>query len=127
MKKLLLISMLFVFANAFSQNKGAITGNVSDLELSNEPLLFASVQIKNTSKIAQTNFHGNFELKDIESGEYTLVFSFLGYDSLEVPVSVKNNEVTLVNGALKSKKLDYNTIPVADVAVAEKMQSNKSK
>lgn len=127
MKNLLLITMLFVFVNGFSQNKGAITGNVSDVELNNEPLFFASVQIKNSSKIAQTNFHGNFEFKDIESGEYTLVFSFLGYDTIEVPVLVKNNEVTQINGALKSKKLEYDAILIADVVMTEKPQSNKSK
>tara|TARA_R110002050_G_scaffold48356_3_gene112482 strand:+ start:39156 stop:39518 length:363 start_codon:yes stop_codon:yes gene_type:complete len=118
--------MLFVVGNVCSQNQGTITGTVSDVELDNEPLLFANVQLKNTSKIAQTNFHGNFEFTNIESGEYILVFSFLGYDTIEVPVVVKNNEIIRVNGGLKTKVILLETSLTADVAAVEKSKNSIS-
>lgn len=119
MKKVLLICMLFVLGNVFSQNQGTITGTVSDIELDNEPLLLATVQLKNTSKIVQTNFHGNFEFTHIASGDYTLVFSYLGYDTIEVPVVVNKDEITRVNGGLKTKVITLEPISNADIAKLE--------
>tara|TARA_R110000868_G_scaffold82956_7_gene234033 strand:+ start:12370 stop:12732 length:363 start_codon:yes stop_codon:yes gene_type:complete len=118
--------MLFVVGNVCSQNQGTITGTVSDIELDNEPLLFANVQLKNTSKIAQTNFHGNFEFTNVASGDYILVFSFLGYDTIEVPVVVKNNEITRANGELKTKVITLATIANSDIAEAAKPKNSIS-
>tara|TARA_R110000868_G_scaffold103873_1_gene285832 strand:- start:1270 stop:1671 length:402 start_codon:yes stop_codon:yes gene_type:complete len=120
MKKFLLICMLCIFGNVFAQNKGTITGTVSDLELDNEPILFATIQLKNTSKTTQTNFHGNYEFSDIEPGNYTMVFSFLGYETIEIPVHVTTDEITRVNGELKPKTLAIDTISMTDIAVSEK-------
>ena len=124
MKKVFLICLLFTLGNVFSQNKGTITGTVSDIELGNEPLLFANVQLKNTSEITQTNFHGNFEFTNIESGNYTLIFSFLGYETIEIPVHVTTNEIIRVNGELKTKTLILDDISVTDIAISEKPKTN---
>ncbi len=121
MKNILLITMLLVIGNLFSQNKGTIVGKVSDIELNDEPILFAQVEIKNSSKTAQTNFHGNFEISDITPGEYTLVFSFLGYETVEVPVEVKNNETIRVNGKLKTKVVEFDTAFKDELVSSEKI------
>jgi sporulation protein YlmC with PRC-barrel domain len=120
MKNVLLIAMLCVIGNLFSQNKGTIVGKVSDIELNDEPILFAQIEIKNSSKTAQTNFHGNFEISDVAPGDYTLVFSFLGYETIEVPVKVKNNETIRVNGKLKTKVIEIDTAFEDVLASSEK-------
>ncbi len=118
MKKLFLICMLFALGNVLSQSQGTVKGTVSDIELENEPLLFAHVELKNTSKIEQTNFHGNFEFTNIASGNYTIIFSFLGYDSIEIPIVVRDNETTRVNGGLKAKE-NLETMPNSGIAAVE--------
>ncbi len=49
-------------------------------------MLFAHVQIKNTPISVQTNFHGNFEITGIDPGNYTLLVSYLGYETIEIPI-----------------------------------------
>jgi len=127
MKKILLIGMLFVIGNVFCQRNGAISGTVSDIELNNEPLLFATVQLKNTSLKTQTNFHGNYEFTDVEPGDYTLVFSFLGYETIEVPVHVTTANLTRTNGELKTKTLALEVIAMADIAASEQPKNTTLK
>jgi hypothetical protein len=110
MKKLALVFSLLFTVLLFSQEQGAVTGTILDKEMNNEPILFANVQLKNTANAVQTNFHGNFEMVDINPGEYTLVVSYLGYETLEIPITVKENETTEVINELEAKKISLEDI-----------------
>ena len=110
MKNLALVFSLFFTALLFSQQQGSVAGTILDKEMNNEPLLFANVQIKNTQQTAQTNFHGNFEFTDINPGDYILVISYLGYETLEVPISVNKNKTTQIVNELKAMKIDLQDI-----------------
>ena len=106
MKKLLFaFFFVLICATSFAQ-KGGIWGNISDFEMDNEPLIFAQVDLEGTSKSVQTNFHGNFEFSDVVPGNYTLKISYLGYETLEVPVVVENERITRLERKLKARKLD---------------------
>ena len=110
MKNLALVFSLLFTVLLFSQEQGAVTGTILDKEMNNEPLLFANIQIKNTPTKVQTNFHGNFEMVDINPGEYTLVVSYLGYETLEIPITVKENETTEVVNELEAIKISLKDI-----------------
>ncbi|WP_273005018.1 carboxypeptidase-like regulatory domain-containing protein, partial [Leeuwenhoekiella blandensis] len=97
---LFLIGIIFSAAT-WAQGTGSIVGVLSDKEVNNEPLPFATVQIKNTSKGTTTDFDGLYEISNVEAGTYTLVFSFVGYETVEVPnVVVEADKVTTINAGL---------------------------
>ena len=51
------------------------------------------VTIKGTTKGTTTDFDGLYQIENIEPGTYTVVFSFVGYETLEVPnVKVKQTK-----------------------------------
>lgn len=110
MKKLALVFSLLSTTLLFSQQEGSVAGTILDKEMNNEPLLFANVQLKNTSKSFQTNFHGNFEIHDIKVGEYTLVVSYLGYETLEIPIRIEKDKTTRVIDELEAKKISLEEI-----------------
>jgi TonB-dependent starch-binding outer membrane protein SusC len=68
-----------------------IKGKVTDEN--NQPLIAATVQIKNSTKGALTDLSGNFQI-DAETNDI-LVFSYLGYESQEITVG-NNNDIYLV-------------------------------
>ncbi len=103
-KSILLILFLFSVSFGLAQESGSIQGHITDGELQDEPLLFAQVSLKNTAFTTETNFHGNFELNNIEPGDYILTIDYLGYESVEVPVTVKNDLLTIVDRGLEVKK-----------------------
>ena len=110
MKNFALVFSLLFTALLFSQQQGAVMGTILDKEMNNEPMLFAHVQIKNTPISIQTNFHGNFEIQDINPGNYTLVVSYLGYETLEIPISIEENKITQVINELEAKKISLQDI-----------------
>jgi len=79
MKHILFILSFTVFSIGSAQTSGVLSGKILDAELYNEPLLMASLTLKNTSWKAQTNFNGNFEITAVAPGKYTLLqlYAFL--------------------------------------------------
>ena len=88
---------------SLSAQQASIIGKVTDKENNNDPLAFANVLIKGTTKGTTTDFDGLYEFNNIDPGTYILVFSFLGYETLEVPNVVveagKDTEVSIALGA----------------------------
>ena len=68
--------------------------------------MMASVHLNGSGRVVQSNLHGNFEITDVKPGNYILTVSFAGYDSREIPVEVKSNEVSDVVTDLAAKTLD---------------------
>ncbi|MGE5944420.1 MAG: carboxypeptidase-like regulatory domain-containing protein, partial [Flavobacteriales bacterium] len=97
MKKLTLLLLLFTVTISNAQTTGSIVGKLIDKEYNNEPLAFANVLIKGTSKGTTSDVDGLYGFTDLEIGTYTLVFSFVGYETQEIPVTVIAGKVTEVN------------------------------
>lgn len=94
----LILSLFFQFSYA---QKGKIAGVINDAEV-NDILPFANVFIKGTSNGTTSDFEGDYVL-DVEAGTHTVVFSFVGYETLEVSeVMVKAGETTALNVTMKS-------------------------
>ncbi len=105
MKTFVLLFSILCTTLLFSQQEGSVVGTILDKEMNNEPLLFANVQLKNTSRSIQTNFHGNFEIHDIIAGDHTLVVSYLGYETREIPIRIEKDKTTIVVDELEAKKI----------------------
>ncbi|MBC2843580.1 TonB-dependent receptor [Winogradskyella flava] len=97
MRQLQFILILLITAYSFAQNTGAIAGKLIDKEYNNEPLPFANVLIKGTTTGTTSDIDGLYTFEDLEVGTYTLVFSFVGYETQEINAVVVAGEVTTVN------------------------------
>lgn len=108
MKKILLIALFCLCKMAFAQDKGTVTGIVTDKELNNEPLPFANVFIKGTSIGGTTDLDGKYVIS-VPVGKQTIVFSFVGYQTVEKAITVVANQTITINqllGASKGVALD---------------------
>ena len=103
---LFIISVLFV-SMAYSQDTGNISGRISDGEIPDEPLLFAEVYLSDTEISAQTNFHGNFELTNVLPGDYILNVAYLGYETLQIPITVSENDHVYISRSLSANRLQH--------------------
>ncbi|MFP2997031.1 TonB-dependent receptor [Spongiivirga sp. MCCC 1A20706] len=119
MKIKLFALMLFMASFAFAQT-GSIAGKITDKDMNNDPLPFATVVVKGTTKGAQTDFDGLFNIEGLEPGTYTVVISFVGYETLEIPnVVVEVNKVTEVNSGIGSSAVSLDEV-VLSAPVARK-------
>jgi iron complex outermembrane receptor protein len=90
MKNLLPILTLFLLTNLALAQNGTVSGTVKDNNQA--PLYGVNVSLKNTTKGTQTNENGEFEISNLENGDYTLLISYLGFKTREIQLSVSNNQ-----------------------------------
>jgi outer membrane receptor protein involved in Fe transport len=83
-KKLLLVSLL-VFCLSYINAQFIITGKVVDRETSTG-LSGANIHVKGTGMATATGHDGVFVIKVDSERDFTLVFSFIGYQSEEITV-----------------------------------------
>nr|WP_315191366.1 outer membrane beta-barrel protein [uncultured Flavobacterium sp.] len=119
MKLKFLIITLFVCTLGFSQNKGAISGILTDKDSNNQPLPFANVLIKGTKIGLNTDLDGKYTLA-IAPGNYIVQFSFVGYESVEVPVEVKSGETVTINKTLGSGSYKLDDVVIKTTVNREK-------
>lgn len=100
---LCLVSFLTV-AFSFAQS-GTATGTIMDGEFA-EPMAFANVIVKGTTTGTTSDFDGKYIL-NLEPGTYTLVFSYVGYNTQEISdVVITANKETVVDITLSTNSLE---------------------
>ncbi len=94
-KNLLFFFLLLSLQYSFSQ-KGVVTGTVNDGEL-NDVLPFANIVLKGTTIGTTSDFDGKYQL-EAEPGTYTLIFSYLGYQTKEISeVVISTNKDVVID------------------------------
>ncbi len=98
MKNLITLVFLSFVSLTLAQGTGSIVGKLTDKDFNDEPLAFANIVIKGTSTGTTSDFDGLYELADVSPGTYIIVYSFVGYETIEIDnVVIEANKVTTVN------------------------------
>jgi hypothetical protein len=91
MRKILIV-LLFFFSitTAFSQSSVNVTGQLRDASTL-ENLAFTNITVQNATDNSMvtgaiTDDNGRFEILGLSTGKYTLLFSFIGYETVEKPL-----------------------------------------
>ena len=101
MKLKLLFFTLLISSFMFGQNKGTITGVLTDKDFNNQPLPFANIVLKGTTLSTNSDADGKYTIV-AKAGNYIAQFSFLGYETIEVPITLVDGETIIVNKTLGS-------------------------
>jgi outer membrane receptor protein involved in Fe transport len=112
-----LIIACLIGSGVFSQEKATVHGYVKD-SLSGETLIGANITIKSEGKGVATNQYGFYSIS-LKKGKYTLICSFVGYQSKEVAVELNDN-----------KELNILIVPkgiIAEVVVTSRKRDNNVK
>lgn len=96
-----LFIILLITSISFAQNKGTVSGILTDKEANNATLPFANAMIKGTSTGTTTDENGKYSIA-LSPGKYTIIFSFIGYENVEVDFSITAGETLTINKALGS-------------------------
>jgi iron complex outermembrane recepter protein len=97
---LLFLPLLLSISSSAQKNEyGSIKGIVTTSD--GKPAASVAILIKNTTKGALTTEDGNFEFKKIKTGNYTLVFSLVGFENKEIPAEVKGTKEVFLNVQLE--------------------------
>ncbi|MDE7145443.1 MAG: SusC/RagA family TonB-linked outer membrane protein, partial [Duncaniella sp.] len=99
---MLLVMILTGIGLTVAQTPGSASGVVISAE-DNEPIVGASVMVKGTKVGTSTDVDGKFTIKNLPSKAKTLVVSFIGMKTREVPITAGKMEIVLESS---SEQLD---------------------
>jgi outer membrane receptor protein involved in Fe transport len=111
MKVRFLFLLLFSTAILSAQNAGNIAGHVTDADLNDTALSYASVAVKGTTIGTSTDEEGKYRLS-VPPGQHTIVISYVGYEEVEVPVTVVAEDTVVVNTSLSSGNVGLEEVVV---------------
>lgn len=127
MKQLVLFIAFCCSALVFSQNSGSINGKIIDSQFNNEPLAFATVAVKGQKHLStSTEIDGSYALENLVPGEYTIVFSFVGYETIEKTIVITETDALDVTVTMKANSLSLNPSLLASKKVSHTTRANSS-
>jgi hypothetical protein len=127
--KLLFISLIAILIstnNVFTQNNGIIKGKVVS-KINEQPLKSVYIRIAGTNLGAISNQDGEYIIKNLESGLYTLQFSIIGYETYTATdVSVNNARPTILNVEMVEKVIQTQDIEVTSNYFNKRIDASSS-
>lgn len=122
MKQCVLVAILFIACPLviFSQQ---ISGVLLDKK-TGEPLIGATVFVKGTQNGTNTDVDGKFELKITETPPFTLSFSYIAYETIEIPIATANDLRQTFNIKMGTDEKVLGTVDVVDTRITEKQQES---
>lgn len=104
-----------------AQYDAHLTGHVLD-ETTGEHLPYVNVQLKGTNIGTVTDETGHYLLKDLPVGRQIIVFSYVGYETLELPVNIVEDKTVELKAALREVSQQLNSVVVTANRYATKRQ-----
>ena len=115
--------LLLLFSLSISaQNTAELIGTVTD-KVTHQPLIGADVYIKELNKGVSTDARGQYRLAHLPEGNYTVWFSFLGYQTFGKKISVKGQMRSDVSLKEQAEEISGVTVSGKSIAHQKKEQS----
>ena len=109
-KKIICLLLLLLSTAALLKAQNANIRGFVYTKDNGEPALFTNVYLKGTTQGAATDINGFFSITKVKAGDYILVATYLGYDTILEPVTITANQII-------SKKIYLNKAAVQLVEV----------
>ncbi|MEM1123505.1 MAG: carboxypeptidase-like regulatory domain-containing protein, partial [Bacteroidota bacterium] len=107
-----LLFFFFFYSNFLCSQDGIIRGNVLDAE-TGEPIIYGNLQLVGSNLGTTTDFEGFFSLSKVPAGNYRLVATYLGYDSLSLPIKIQGNQIIYRRINLQPNSIELSTVDVS--------------
>jgi len=121
LNKTFLLLLLFNLSIS-AQNTAELIGTVTD-KVTHQPLIGADVYIKELNKGVSTDARGQYRLTHLPEGNYTVWFSFLGYQTFGKKISVKGQVRSDVSLKEQAEEISGVTVSGKSIAHQKKEQS----
>ncbi len=106
------IFILFLAVSNYAQENGSVYGKIVDAN-SGEELIGANILLQGTTLGAASDLEGNYSIKNISEGSYTLAASMIGYSKVTITnVEITNSKALKLDISLKSEAYETDEVLV---------------
>jgi Fe(3+) dicitrate transport protein len=104
--------LIFNIRSSAQDNYGTVKGTVKDNE--GKPLAHAAVILKNTKYGAEADEQGQFVIKNVPPGSYTIEASYLGYRTIVKEIIVTNDQTTQIDFETSEQVQEVEAVEIRD-------------
>ena len=115
---LLLLTTSFLWA----QNTAELSGKITD-KATQKPLIGADIYLKELKKGTNADAQGNYHLKGIPEGNYTIIGSYLGYQTFSKKIYLKGQEHLDISLKEQAEEISGVTVSGKSIAHQKKEES----
>jgi outer membrane receptor protein involved in Fe transport len=120
--KFIKLLLILLTSSVFAQNKGTILGTLTDKDAKNSALTAANVLLKNTKFSTNTDMNGKYKL-NVPAGDYIIQFSFVGYETIEIPVKVVAGETITIDKTLGTASNSLKDVVIKSAPVSREKET----
>lgn len=124
----LAFSVLFLAIGLFASaqvSENTVKGFVYD-KATGEPVMFSNIYLKGTTYGASTDVNGYFSVTKIPDGEYTVLVTFLGYDTISENISLKKNDNISKKYYLSEASVQLDAVQITAEKIEAKTETKTS-
>ena len=112
MRKLLFLFSILLFTSTVFGQTGNIRGFIYD-KSSGEPIMFCNVFLQGTTIGAPTDINGMYNISKVAAGDYTIMVTYIGYDTSSVNISLKAGKVLTKNLEISESSVKLNEVRIS--------------
>ncbi len=116
---------LLLAGNLLLAQTATIRGFIYEKE-TGEPVIFTNAYLLGTTYGSTTDINGYFAITQIPAGSYTLIVTYLGYDTLKVEVALKPNDLLQKNLYLTKSSVLLDAVNVSAERQAVRTETRTS-
>ena len=114
--------LLLTTSSLWAQNTAELSGKITD-KATQKPLIGADIYLKELKKGANADTQGNYYLKGIPEGNYTIIGSYLGYQTFSKKIYLKGQERLDISLKEQAEEISGVTVSGKSIAHQKKEES----
>ena len=114
--------LLLTTSSLWAQNTAEFSGKITD-KATQKPLIGADIYLKELKKGANADAQGNYYLKGIPEGNYTIIGSYLGYQTFSKKIYLKGQERLDISLKEQAEEISGVTVSGKSIAHQKKEES----
>jgi len=114
--------LLLTTSSLWAQNTAELSGKITD-KATQKPLIGADIYLKELKKGANADAQGNYYLKGIPEGNYTIIGSYLGYQTFSKKIYLKGQERLDISLKEQAEEISGVTVSGKSIAHQKKEES----
>ena len=121
----MLVISLIISILSFAQNDNSVKGFVYE-GAGGEPMMYANVFLKGTTHGSTTDINGYFSITRIPDGNYTLMVTMVGYDTIAEPISLKGNQIINKKYTMKEASIQLEAVNITADKIEARTETKTS-
>lgn len=114
--------LLLTTSSLWAQNTAELSGKITD-KATQKPLIGADIYLKELKKGTNADTQGNYYLKGIPEGNYTIIGSYLGYQTFSKKIYLKGQERLDISLKEQAEEISGVTVSGKSIAHQKKEES----